>query len=57
MVVNESAENYLEKILILSQSRPVVRSVESAEAMGFEESRGRCAVKSLGDKKHITRTR
>lgn len=30
MTVNESAENYLETILILSRQLPVVRSVEIA---------------------------
>ena len=33
MKTNESAENYLETILILSQKRPVVRSVDIAEEL------------------------
>lgn len=36
MKTNESAENYLETILILSQERPVVRSVDIAEELGFK---------------------
>ena len=31
MAVNESAENYLETILVLSKTHPVVRSVDIAE--------------------------
>ena len=31
MIVNESAENYLETILVLSKQLPVVRSVEERE--------------------------
>ena len=38
MKTNESAENYLETILILSQKRPVVRSVDIAEELGFKKS-------------------
>ena len=37
MHTNESAENYLETILILSQEHPVVRSVDIAEEMGFSK--------------------
>ena len=38
MNINESAENYLETILILSKSHPVVRSVDIAEELGFKKS-------------------
>ena len=38
MHINESAENYLETILILSKTRPVVRSVDIAEELGFKKS-------------------
>ena len=37
-VLNESAENYLETILILSQKLPVVRSVDIANELGFKLS-------------------
>ena len=57
MVVNESAENYLETILILSKSHPVVRSVDIAEEMGFKKSSVSVAMKNLREKKHITVTR
>ena len=35
MKSNESAENYLETILILSKKKPVVRSVDIADELGF----------------------
>ena len=35
--INESAENYLETILILSKKLPVVRSVDIAEELGFKK--------------------
>lgn len=36
MQVNESSENYLETILVLSKRNPVVRSVDIAEELGFK---------------------
>ena len=38
MHTNESAENYLETILILSESRPVVRSVDIAAELDYKKS-------------------
>ena len=37
MAVNESAENYLETILVLSKTHPVVRSVDIAEELGYSK--------------------
>ena len=54
---NESAENYLETILILSQSRPVVRSVDIAEELGYKKSSVSVAMKNLRLKEHITVTK
>lgn len=51
--VNESAENYLETILILSKSHPVVRSVDIAEELGFKKSSVSVAMKNLREKQHI----
>ena len=34
---NESAENYLETILMLSKKLPVVRSVDIATELGFKK--------------------
>lgn len=38
MMINESAENYLETILILSGQLPVVRSVDIATELNFKKS-------------------
>ncbi len=53
MTVNESAENYLETILILSKAHPVVRSVDIANELGFKKSSVSVAMKNLREKKHI----
>lgn len=57
MNINESAENYLETILILSKSHPVVRSVDIAEELGFKKSSVSVAMKNLREKEHITVTK
>lgn len=57
MHINESAENYLETILILSKTRPVVRSVDIAEELGFKKSSVSVAMKNLREKEHITVTK
>ena len=54
--MNESAENYLETILILSQKLPVVRSVDIANELGFKKSSVSIAMKNLREKNHITVT-
>lgn len=54
--VNESAENYLETILVLSETLPVVRSVDIANELGFKKSSVSVAMKNLREKKHITVT-
>lgn len=56
MNVNESAENYLETILILSKKLPVVRSVDVANELGFKKPSVSIAMKNLKDKNHITVT-
>lgn len=56
MTNNESAENYLETILILSKKLPVVRSVDIANELGFKKSSVSIAMKNLREKKHITVT-
>lgn len=53
MTVNESSENYLETILILSKQLPVVRSVDIANELGFKKSSVSVAMKHLREKKHI----
>lgn len=56
MIVNESAENYLETILMLSKKLPVVRSVDIANELEFKKSSVSIAMKNLREKKHITVT-
>ena len=53
---NESSENYLETILILSKKLPVVRSVDIANELGFKKSSVSVAMKNLREKNHITVT-
>jgi Mn-dependent DtxR family transcriptional regulator len=53
---NESAENYLETILILSKKLPVVRSVDIANELGFKKSSVSIAMKNLRKKNQITVT-
>ena len=57
MAVNESAENYLETILVLNKTHPVVRSVDIAEELGFKKSSVSVAMKNLREKNHITVTK
>ena len=54
--VNESAENYLETILILSKKLPVVRSVDVANELNFKKSSVSIAMKNLREKNQITVT-
>lgn len=56
MKINESAENYLETILMLSRTLPVVRSVDVANELGFKKSSVSVAMKNLREQKHITVT-
>ena len=53
---NESAENYLETILVLSKTLPVVRSVDIANELNFKKSSVSVAMKKLRESEHITVT-
>lgn len=53
MVKNQSAEDYLETILILSKKRPVVRAVDIANELGYKKSSVSIAMKNLREKEHI----
>ncbi len=57
MKTNESAENYLETILILSHRNPVVRSVDIAAELGFKKPSVSVAMKNLREANHITVTK
>ena len=54
MHYNESAENYLETILMLSKKLPVVRAVDIANELGYKKSSVSIAMKHLRENKHIT---
>lgn len=56
MAMNESAENYLETILLLSKKLPVVRSVDISNEIGFKKSSVSVAMKNLRESNHITVT-
>ena len=56
MATNESSENYLETILMLSKKLPVVRSVDIANELGFKKSSVSIAMKNLREKGNITVT-
>ncbi len=51
--INESAENYLETILILSKKLPVVRAVDISEELGFKKSSVSVAMKNLRERNYI----
>ena len=53
MIRNESSENYLETILILSKTRPVVRSVDVAQELGFKKSSVSVAMKRFRENGYI----
>ena len=50
---NESSENYLETILILSKKLPVVRSVDIANELGYKKSSVSIAMKNLREKNNM----
>ena len=55
--INESMENYLETILILSKSLPVERSVDIAEDLGYKKSSISVAMKKLRENGDIEVTK
>ncbi len=50
---NESSEDYLETILMLSEAKPVVRSVDIANELGFKKSSVSVAMRNLRERGHI----
>ena len=51
---NESSENYLETILLLSKKLPVVRAVDIANELDFKKPSVSIAMKNLREKNKIT---
>ena len=64
MKIQESAENYLETILMLAKEQPYVRSIDIATELGFSKPSVSVAMKNLrqngyvqmDDQGHITLT-
>ncbi len=54
MTLNESSEDYLEAILILSKRLPAVRSVDIANFLGFRKSSVSVAMKQLRENGYIS---
>ena len=54
MHTNESAENYLETILMLSEKQPYVRSIDIATELGFSKPSVSVAMKKLRETDQIT---
>jgi len=54
MIIGESAENYLETILILSQKKKAVRSVDIATELGFSKPSVCVAMRNLREHGYIT---
>ena len=54
MKIKESAENYLETILVLSRKKNDVRAIDIANEMGFSKPSVSVAMKSFREKGYIT---
>ena len=54
MKIQESAENYLETILVLHHRMPRVRSIDIANELGFSKPSVSVAMKNLREKQLIT---
>ena len=53
MNIHESAENYLEAILILKNERGAVRSIDIANELSFSKPSVSVAMKNLREKEQI----
>ena len=54
MAIHESAENYLETILILSKKLPSVRSIDICTELGYKKSSVSVAMKNLRENNLIS---
>ena len=57
MKIQESAENYLEAILILKQNKGSVRSIDIAHYLNFSKPSVSIAMKNLRESEHIRVTK
>lgn len=53
MKIQESAENYLETILVIGQRKPYVRSIDIANELNFSKPSVSVAMKNLRNSGHI----
>lgn len=53
MKIQESAENYLETILMLGQSQPYVRAIDIAGELGFSKASVSVAMKNLRENGYV----
>ena len=53
MKIQESAENYLEKILMLSEKMPAVRSIDVVAELGFSKPSVSIAMKKLRENGYV----
>lgn len=54
LIIGESAENYLETILLISKSKGTVRSVDIATELGYSKPSVCVAMRNLRENGHIT---
>lgn len=54
MKINESSENYLETILILSRGKPYVRSIDIANELDFTKPSVSVAMRNLRENGYVT---
>ena len=54
MIIGESAENYLETILLISKNKGSVRSVDIATELGYSKPSVCVAMRNLRENGHIT---
>ncbi len=56
MVIKESAENYLEAILMIKRKKGNVRSIDIANQLNFTKPSVSVAMKSFREEEYITMT-
>lgn len=54
MKIQQSAEDYLEAILMLSQSKPMIRSIDVVNELGFSKPSVSVAMKNLRENNYIS---
>lgn len=57
MKIQQSAEDYLETILILSQRKPMIRSIDIVNELGYSKPSVSVAMKNLRENGYITMDR